>query len=168
MYDPLLPQVLSYLPLTPVCFDLSLSTFYRPAFPIRYSNNQQSIVSDNVQVNDDMQHPSNNIQTHRSANNSVISLPFLGAIRNVPLSNRREHTKYINLYIIWLANNKSSLPFIPYDLSLVPLRVTNPDQNSILESSSPVVEGPVTQIPTNASLETLVEAPEPAENGKYN
>ena len=57
---------------------------------------------------------------------------------------------------------------MPYDLSLVPLRVTNPDQNSILESSSAAVEGPVTQIPANASLETLVEASEPAENGKYN
>jgi len=125
-------------------------------------------VSDIDQVYDDMQHPSNNIQTRRSATNSVISLPFLGAIRNVPLSNRRKHARYINLYIIWLANDKLSPPFMPYDLSLVPLRVTNPDQNSILESSSAVVEGVVTQIPANASLETLVEASEPAENGKYN
>jgi len=92
----------------------------------------------------------------------------LGAIRNVPLSNRRKHAKYIHPYIIWLANDMFSPLFMPYDLSLVPLRVTNPDQNSILESSSAAVEGPVTQIPANASLETLVEASEPAENGKYN
>ncbi|KAJ3574628.1 hypothetical protein NP233_g1635 [Leucocoprinus birnbaumii] len=69
-----------------------------------------------------------------SANDSVISLPFLGAIRNVPLSNR------------------------------LPLRITNPDRNSIAETSVVAGGGPVMQIPHNASLETLVEAPESAEN----
>lgn len=57
-------------------------------------------MSDNVQVYYDMQRPFNNTETHRYANDSVISLPFLGAIRNVPLSNRRKHTKYIYFYVI--------------------------------------------------------------------
>jgi len=57
-------------------------------------------------------------------------------------------------------------PFAPYYLSTVPLRVTNPDQNSVVESSS-AVEDLATQISTNTFLETLIEAPESAENGKY-
>lgn len=57
-------------------------------------------------------------------------------------------------------------PFVPYYLSTVPLRVTNPDQNPVVESSS-AVEDLATQISTNTFLETLIEAPESAENGKY-
>ncbi|KAF9446272.1 hypothetical protein P691DRAFT_214313 [Macrolepiota fuliginosa MF-IS2] len=71
-----------------------------------------------------------------SANDSVISLPYLGAVRGVPPGNR------------------------------LPLRVTNPDRNSLSWSSVVMPEVPVTKAPPkNTSLETLVEAAETAQNG---